>query len=912
MNKIVENWIRQRLNSGESVEWLMILGNENDLEQALRQQHKLNDWPELTIADWQKIVSGVYKSWCDENEIAEAQQAAIIGNETQTNGVNYIPSAEDSAWINYKNYLHKKGFSDFTIDKIEKDSFNILRFINFNDPKRKPVKGLVCGNVQSGKTANMSALISMAADYGCNMFIILSGSHEGLRQQTLKRFTNDLSREGQGSKYSWHYIDQPSLQSPYYEQLNNLSLGTESTDRHIIVTLKNKSRLKDLIRWILRTPEKAQDLRIIVIDDESDQASVNTRAAQNERTQINKLIINLLNGTSPNRRNLNCGYGAINYVGYTATPYANLLNENDEGSLYPRDLISTLHVSDEYFGPQQIFGDDLKYDGLSIIRTIEPDEIEYIDDIQKNAADIYYAPKSLSDSIVWFICAAACKRFWKIASPVSMLVHTSMKKEHHQKIAELVRVWFRDNKRDEILTKCENIWKAETKAFSLNDFRKQFYDYGANRGHVEIKDYPSFDSIKPYILELIDNGLSTIEIDDNQELMYGKGIHLCIDNSDTQNVASRLFYPEEKGIIDQTPAFIVIGGNTLSRGLTIEGLVSTYFLRSARTADTLMQMGRWFGYRRGYELLPRIFTSEATVKYFKFLSALDLDCRSQIYKMSRDGVDCSEVAPRILNSPFGSKFRLLAQNRQNAAVEVDFDFSGSFIETSVFDNTYAVLKENLDTTENFIKSLGNPDTTPHIHQGYHHVWRNIPLDTIISFLEKFELSTFDRRNKFQSEYIDWLKQMTDEGQIENWNVVLAGKKEQGVEWNPSEGVKINMISHANRIDKDDHLSLGVLRSANDYFSDILSDGNVMIRDNASSNQRIQEFRRQHGMGKTPLIVINIVDKDSMPNGDQAKYFPLRAKEHIAGYSILIPGEYQKGKHFKRVTTIMPPKYDIKG
>lgn len=195
------------------------------------------------------------------------------------------------------------------------------------------------------------------------------------------------------------------------------------------------------------------------------------------------------------------------------------------------------------------------------------------------------------------------------------------------------------------------------------------------------------------------------------DLSYHKGIHLCIDNCTNNGITSdgmhvRLAYPDPSNMPSPAPAFIVVGGATLSRGLTIEGLISTFFLRSVGQADTLMQMGRWFGYRKKYELLPRLWITDKTRQQFVFLAALDQELRDEIQQMDITGRSPADYGPKVKNSPKVSFIRITAKNRMQAATEAAMDYSGASNQTYLFDNNATILKENIRITEEFISELG--------------------------------------------------------------------------------------------------------------------------------------------------------------------------------------------------------------
>ena len=317
---------------------------------------------------------------------------------------------------------------------------------------------------------------------------------------------------------------------------------------------------------------------------------------------------------------------------YTATPYANFLNECTEESLYPKHFIWTLKTSDEYIGPNQIFGtsDPEKADGLDITREISFDDLNTISQIYD--ANTSESPKSLQDSICWFICAAAVMRYQNYRKPISMLVHTSQKQVNHEAIADAISLWIKAHSTTDMVESCKKVYEEETKRISKEEWISQFPKYGIPS--EQILDYPQFERIESRIKSLLERDMQHIKMSEEGDLKYHSGLHLVIDNCAQNGIQGddhvRLAYPDVdmENYPSPAPAFIIIGGSTLSRGLTIEGLVSTFFLRALCQADTLMQMGRWFGYRRGYELLPRIWMTRDTINKFVFLSQLEIELSS--------------------------------------------------------------------------------------------------------------------------------------------------------------------------------------------------------------------------------------------------------------------------------------------
>ena len=899
MNKLID-WIKDERKEGKSWEDLYYAGesNEQELINFLMFASKRMHWPVLTAEEWYMLVEQQRKEEENIKNLIDSKGATVIHAANEQNLIN-ISSDEDSAWQCYKKLLLKrKGFKENVVNVMEDANIKILRQLSRDTHESAPIKGLVIGNVQSGKTANMAALMAMAADAGWNMFIVLSGMMENLRVQTLRRLVEDLN--SRNCRMNWEAVDNPEKIAPYGKRLIDKNFTVESNMRYLTVCIKNSTRLRNLIDWLNSDENPRKDIRLLIIDDEADQATINTQS-QGPRTAINRLILNLINNRNSKGNQAFCNFQAVNYIGYTATPYANVLNEAPgQESLYPSNFIATLSVSDEYFGPQQIFGyeseddDSTSFPGLDIVRQIHNDEIEDIINIQNgNNNDI---PESLVDAICWFICGVAYMRYIGYKKPVSMLVHTSRLTSAHNIMGNAIKHFFNTWKKNDIIEKCSKIWEYESNRFSKSCFIEQYCSYANN---ASIKDYPIFENLRTHIENLLSSGLTSLDINSDKIIKYGSGIHLCIDNSDRDNDNSRLIYPNDNEMPYDAPAFLVIGGNTLSRGLTIEGLLSTYFLRPAGCADTLMQMGRWFGYRKGYELIPRIWLSMRVREQFRFIAEMDQKLRNEIKFMAEIGKNPAECGPKIMASPSTKFLKIVSDNKRQSAVGATYDFAGHTMETGVFTNDERLLQSNLDLLSKFVNSLGEPSTDilKNPYAANNKVWKNITPETIIDFLSKYvyseRLKGFNDLNVFK----DWLDKVSKKGLLGNWNVILAGIKHDetlGIR-QITDTISINKVNRTRRYEEteDGTINIGVLRSFNDFLSDICiqeKDPDILsaMKDVNHNTADLNLLREKIGMSTTPQIVIYVIDKNSKPRNNSNRY-PMNAVEDIVGFSINIPG-----------------------
>ena len=735
----------------------------------------------------------------------------------------------------------------------------------------------------------MAALIAMAADWGWNMFIILSGTVENLRQQTQKRFQEDLINNN--CQLQWYSLE--GLKPRTGTRASYLNFTRNSTSRYFTVILKNPSHLRNVIKWLQEDPNSQEKMRILVIDDEADQAGINTANVNADtRRTINNLICSLINGKNFKNESIAAKYQAMNYIAYTATPYANILNEHSEESTYPRNFISALSVSKEYFGPQQIFGcEDTQYDGMNIIRQITEEDLGEIKDIHCDwESEI---PNSLRDSICWFFCCVACQRHRGNTKPVSMLVHTSQKTLHHQYIANAIESWVKNHDTKDIIKFCRSVWNKEVAEFNETVLREQYPDY--SRKDIEILPYPSFDEIEKHLIKLLSGDrISNIPLDQEDVPQYHDGIHLCIDNcqnnGNIDGMIVRLVYPTEEQ--DIARAFIVVGGQTLSRGLTIEGLVSTYFLRCVKQADTLMQMGRWFGYRKGYETLPRIWMTERIKQQFLFLSELDKHLRDELKRMDDLGIAPEKYGPRVISHPQASFIRITAKNRMQKAVDVDY--SGVSTQTTIFDNDKATLEENLNTTKVFLKSLSKPvkHKECNVHSANSYVWKNVKFNIVKEYLESFHYSS--RQTAFNNigRMMLWFDHLTSKKIFTDWNIILAGADSSTDKWMLDSSIGVSKVCRARKKNQPEStITIGTLRSPKDMLADVdLEDASEELK-NAVQNfesKNAMDIRKKAGLGNTPQLLIYIIDKNSKARKGSTTREDLNVADDVVGVSITIP------------------------
>ncbi|MCP3027015.1 Z1 domain-containing protein [Halobacillus sp. A5] len=874
---------------------------DNSLDENLRNLKKfmiIND--SVTEQIWIDIVKDIKLEEEQSKQIEKINRSSTILSQKEDNKLK-VPDDERSSWMLYRKHLLRNGMRKESVDNIEASTLGILKKLNADTTTTGPIKGLVIGQVQSGKTASMAALMAMASDWGWNTFIVLSGMIENLRKQTERRLFNDLHHAGNNN---WEILSNLSTKSPVGDRLQDLHLYEGSSRRYLNICLKNRTRLENLISWLKADTKQFKNMKILVIDDEADQASINTKEIEEERAKINELIVNLVESVEA----IGARPKAMNFISYTATPYSNFLNESSRESLYPKDFIAKLPVSDEFFGPKQIFGVEgtNEFEGMDIIRDISSPDHLRIQSVQEGKT--YALPESLKESIAWFLISTATIRYYNIKMPVSMLIHTSQKQYHHKNVANAVEDWITKTPNNKILSFCKELFEKEVKRFNIDKFRAVIKNYPIPND--KINDYPHFIELESLIGELIKD-ISHIKMDREGELKYRENIHLCIDNCsfngvNDENMHVRLAYPEKRKLkeLDKAPAFIIVGGSTLSRGLTIEGLVSTYFLRASNAGDSLMQMGRWFGYRKGYELLPRIWMTKKTYEKFIFLTNLEEELREELEEFEIDSKSPSEYGPRVKNTPKVSWLRVTAKNKMQNAEEVEMDFTGSSIQTIHFENKLSVLKHNINVTEGFLNSYcSRPERSIIVKSSL--VYRNIEFQNIKEhFLMKMGFSKKSRTFNQIEAFTQWFEKVSEETGLQNWNVIIggAGEVEKGFSNNPAKwnigGFNIGKVERSVKSTAMDYpsntVNIGVLRAPSDVLADIRDKKFIPEFKSMESIKKstIKRYRKKYDMSKTPQLIIYRIKRDSVAHKQSktdSERINLNFAEDIIGVCINIPG-----------------------
>ena len=619
-------------------------------------------------------------------------------------------------WNAYRDHLSLVSrFDADTIASIDRTTDKVLDLCG--DPSRPGIglrKGLVVGNVQSGKTADYIGLISKAADSGYKVIIVLAGLLNTLRSQTQGRVDEgfvgvskvELESEGHHTIVDrtvgvglsgvppCPVLSLTTLQSDFTAATARsitASRGTNDETIYIAVAKKNPTTLKALAKWFSSSMCAKP---MLLIDDEADNASVNYRDYDSPTT-INRLIRDLL-----------CKFPRSTYVGYTATPFANIFIDPDiitadhGEDLFPRDFIVALDAPDCYIGPSRIFGEDIAPED-DIVREITDSE-SFLPVNHKRNISITDLPPSLKRAIALYLLATAIRISRGDADcHSSALVNVSRFITVHKTVATLVR--------------------AEV-ARIVNAIRV----YGAlpYERNAVITDLHGF-----YEDEYADCGISW---DDLQPNLVAAAEDIEVLEIHMEGDARQLDYSRER--YPNGRKVIAVGGFSLSRGLTLEGLCASYVLRNSRMYDTLMQMGRWFGYRRGYDDICRIHLTHSAIDWYTHITAAMEELWDEFAEMAAANLTPSQFGLRVQAHPLN--LIVTAKNKMKAATEVtlQIDLAGRHVEPNYFN--VRDLGENLQHLDRLLADIGAPNGNAAPCAGYY--WSSVSIRRVQAFVRDFK------------------------------------------------------------------------------------------------------------------------------------------------------------------------------
>lgn len=725
------------------------------------------------------------------------------------------PSPKDVHWPALEqHFASKPTWNGTPLETLDRSSSKVVAYLEPPYAKEIRTRGLVVGYVQSGKTSNFTGVISKAADAGYRLFIVLSGIHNNLRRQTQLRLDEqlvDLNRE--------LWVPLTRLERDFGSPIRATPLLAQPALRLLAVVKKNGKRLDNLIGWLQRAHDDGilQHCPVLVIDDEADQASPNSKKAAEKRASINGLIIKLLE------------FPRVAYVGYTATPFANFfIDPQFPEDLYPRHFIVDLPRSPDYFGSESLFGREPRTP-----EEPEPETIDMIRDVDRAELPSLVPPRkkgepftpavttSLRAAIRWFLLAATARRI-REGEPrhTTMLIHTSERVAVHDLLWQPVV--------DEILGLDVALGRGD--GGTIGELSDQ---WTAETGKVDGSTWGH----EPITAEDVVGGVrQTIALLGNLTNRGADDCGVVVDNSFSPK---RLIYDDDNPL-----PVVVIGGNTLSRGLTLEGLVSSFFVRSAGTYDTLLQMGRWFGYRRGYEDLPRMWVTATLKTQFRFLAGVEEQIREEIRRYEDQGLIPAEVPVRVQTNP-ALGLAITSTSKMRAARDLKMSYSGQRPQTILFKTDAAWLEHNLDATKALI-TRAIDDGSKVVDRDNRLILRDVPVDTVLRFLDQEGYQFHESNAELQRDTVTgYIKSQNALGELTEWNVAVISRLDSPfgtVELGA--GRPVNLIGRSKLRDAstEDTANIGILTNQVDWVADLDIDGAAAMSLTALKDARTDSER----------------------------------------------------------------------
>lgn len=607
----------------------------------------------------------------------------------------------------YKLYLRSEGFTWKAIDNIEKTCEETLSYCA--NPKSPfgvdKKKGLVVGDVQSGKTANYLGLINMAFDYGYKIVVLLAGTTNSLRLQTQKRtdagvigaksdsIGNDIEYIGVGLNTSDHFAVPFTNQTNDFAGFIQKNLNAQIGDFNkpvVLVVKKVKSILESVsLRLQSELSNKGLDSKsILIIDDEADNASINTAKDGASPTSINKCIRQIFNK-----------FSIASYVGYTATPFANIfinpIDEDDNLDLFPSDFIELLTPPDTYFGGRTIFPKD---DTIpNCVKVISEMEDNFLSVIHKKTYQYHALANSLKGAIQEFLLNNVIRNLrGQETKHRSMMINITRFNDVQKLVEEQVYEYVKNL--EAALLECGH---KSIDAFCMNTYCVGIYKIFNSSYYKKIRQGDAENGIKPIKWEQIQCEL----YDEITKFV------VAVINSRNGKMSNRCAGGSERFDYENYKTtgarVIAIGGMVLSRGLTLEGLMTSYYSRNAAAYDTLLQMCRWFGYRPGYQDLCRIYLTQDNIDKFKAVLDAVEDLKLQFDEMRRKDKKPSEFGLVVRESPDSLDTTLLisARNKLRGTEDITFylSYGGVYADTSKLFPSQKINEENLSAVNCFIK-----------------------------------------------------------------------------------------------------------------------------------------------------------------------------------------------------------------
>ena len=841
----------------------------------------------------------------------------------------YYPRKGHEYWPSYLSLLRSKpplgkGFPKKAVKSIDASTDRILNHIF--DPEEGPggrtSYGLVVGYVQSGKTANFTALLAKAADSGFDLFVVLSGMYNDLRQQTQMRLDRELVGDstetdephvdGTGFTKRWNKVTNDSIDNGDIHQSGaNLDIEQIRSDSPTLaVTKKQVDALDELVNWALSIPSAERGkINLMVIDDEADLASINTEANSNDEKKANAINEKL--------RTFLHLFDRRAYIGYTATPFANVfVNPHGDGvvtnirgkeekmqTLFPQQFIIALPKPDSYMGFDEIFPSEEAEKKIEPYREVGAAEAKTVRALLTNplAPKTSEIPEELRNALREHLITHALRIIRKGSTDFShtMLVHSTLKILNHKPLVDrihqqlrLLSGSFRTTVRRQDRKKMLNEFKVYYEDNYIDKKKRKWYYRGQNGKKI---DPPSWERVRENISWILKYKPPVV-------------LNVSSDDDDGADLEYHL-HPEGRNII-------AVGGLRLSRGLTLEGLTVSYFLREAKEMkyDTVMQQGRWFGYRPGYDDLIRIFTTEALHGKLEEIGKVENDLREAIETYEDRGLSPMDFGVRVLVV----LDMIPTEQRKMPDVRV----SKATIEESIvppwgefaFDEP-DLLKHNLQYASNFINDMGKPMKNEK-KGSRSYLWKTKDVDSVVGFLKSLKHSSTHKPH-FSQEFFEYIDRRisSGSGDLTKWSVGLISLMKENKKIGAKLGkhlkdfdceLKFIMPQRGRHAGKD---TLGYFAASSDFALDLPG----QTKDYHNDNDKFSLAKMWKERGPTnPFLAIYVFDPGYKPGGKKTEIFRTPEEKAnavpVVAVSVALPEANMTAQERKKMNDYWYNKY----